>query len=161
MTWTTPELPDLLLEQTAPEAQSRGLSTQEHVALILEIATAVRRGYANRQHGTEPVDPGTPSGSPGDRFADSLRRVFAESWARAREHNHEESSRFAVYPSDTLPVESVNIAGSQAGGDVDPLTDRKDLVDSIFGKYAHIPYSSEDFVRDKQAEIELEERKWR
>jgi hypothetical protein len=28
----------------------------------------------------------------------------------------------------------------------------------VKGKYAHIPYSSEDFIRDKRKEVELEER---
>lgn len=28
----------------------------------------------------------------------------------------------------------------------------------VKGKYAHVPYSSEDLIRDKRAEIELEDR---
>jgi hypothetical protein len=28
----------------------------------------------------------------------------------------------------------------------------------VKGKYAHVPYSSEDLIRDKQKEVELEDR---
>lgn len=36
--------------------------------------------------------------------------------------------------------------------------DRSQLVDAIMGKYAWVPYSSEDFNRDKRREIGLENR---
>jgi hypothetical protein len=36
--------------------------------------------------------------------------------------------------------------------------ERKALVDSLWGKYAHVKTSSEDFARRKAEEIELEER---
>lgn len=39
-----------------------------------------------------------------------------------------------------------------------PLAERQKLVDEIMGKYAWIPYSSEDFNRDKRREIALENR---
>ena len=35
---------------------------------------------------------------------------------------------------------------------------RRRLVDSIMGKYAWVPYASEDFNRDKRREIALENR---
>lgn len=37
---------------------------------------------------------------------------------------------------------------------------RQARVRALRGKYAHIRTSSEDFARAKQAEIELEERRW-
>lgn len=40
----------------------------------------------------------------------------------------------------------------------EPLSEREKLAAKIFGKYAWIPYSSEDFNRDKKHEIELEDR---
>lgn len=36
--------------------------------------------------------------------------------------------------------------------------EQRRLVDSVMGKYAWIPYSSEDFNRDKRREIALENR---
>lgn len=36
--------------------------------------------------------------------------------------------------------------------------ERKQLIKSLQGKYAHAPTSSEDFARQKQAEIDWEER---
>jgi hypothetical protein len=39
--------------------------------------------------------------------------------------------------------------------------ERARLVKSIRGKYAHVQTSSEDFIRRKQEEIELENRRWR
>lgn len=36
--------------------------------------------------------------------------------------------------------------------------EQRRLVDSIMGKYAWVPYSSEDFNRDKRREIALENR---
>ncbi len=38
------------------------------------------------------------------------------------------------------------------------LEKRRALVDSILGKYAWIPYTSDDFNRDKRREIALENR---
>ena len=39
--------------------------------------------------------------------------------------------------------------------------DFEDALDKVScpvkGKYAHVPYSSEDFIRDKRKEVELEE----
>ncbi len=41
----------------------------------------------------------------------------------------------------------------------DALEDALDRVSRpVKGKYAHIPYSSEDFIRDKRREAELEDR---
>lgn len=36
--------------------------------------------------------------------------------------------------------------------------ERRSMVDAIMGKYAWVPYSSEDFNRDKRREIALENR---
>lgn len=40
----------------------------------------------------------------------------------------------------------------------DVEAERKALLDSIQGKYAWVPYSSEDFNSEKKYEIELEDR---
>lgn len=40
----------------------------------------------------------------------------------------------------------------------DKLAERAALAAAIRGKYAWIPYSSEDFIRDKRREIALEDR---
>ena len=34
------------------------------------------------------------------------------------------------------------------------------LIRSVCGKYAHLPTSSEDFIRRKQEEIDIENRRW-
>jgi hypothetical protein len=48
--------------------------------------------------------------------------------------------------------------GGNKGRRTTKAEEQRRLVDSIMGKYAWIPYSSEDFNRDKRREIALENR---
>jgi hypothetical protein len=44
------------------------------------------------------------------------------------------------------------------GGKTVKEAERPRLIDEVMGKYAWVPYSSEDFIRDKRRETALENR---
>lgn len=49
-------------------------------------------------------------------------------------------------------------SGGKTGRHTDSDAERRRIVNSLRGKYAWIPYSSDDFARDKRREIALEDR---
>jgi excisionase family DNA binding protein len=47
-----------------------------------------------------------------------------------------------------------------ARGRQEEAEERAARVRAIVGKYAHVPFSSEDLLRERRAEVELEEERW-
>lgn len=80
------------------------------------------------------------------------------------EHTHDEAT--ITKGKDEIHVDSHVFVLHQAGGAAtsedftrNTFEDALDKVSRpLKGRFAHVPYSSEDLIRDKRAEVELEDR---
>ena len=80
------------------------------------------------------------------------------------EHTHKEAT--ITRGKDEIRVDSHVFTLHEAGG----ATDQEDFTREAFegaldkvsrplkGRFAHVPYSSDDLIRDKRADVELEDR---
>lgn len=163
------ELPAEFGEELEAEAGKAGLSLQEHATLLLYIAAA-----ALKESGPW-VDPANAASWDAARHEEEARRFessVVESLAgHGFKHAEDEAklrrlaSRFyrglwswrkdfVEKTSSGAPHASTGDRGPQEAG----APSRRP---SALGKYAHVPGSSEDFARAKDAEIDLEDRRGR
>jgi len=133
----TLELPPGLREELREEAEKTGLTLQEHITLLLLFAHAV----IQESHGVpwslpETVRVFVDSYAPGMGTPAELRANLL-AWAE----------RYAgEQPVTAAPVTHANGHGGRL---------------SAMGKYAHLGGSSDEFAREKQFEIDREERRYR
>lgn len=89
---------------------------------------------------------------------------MSEQVAEVTENEIEVTKGSLAHPSSSVsvagPAGSIRtLAATSAGFTRDAFEDALDKVARpVKGKYADVPYSSEDLIRDKRAEVELEDR---
>lgn len=146
----TIELPPQLGDMLREEADKAGLSPQEHATLLLSLATALL-GDDNPTPFRDAVRLFIAQHS---LDADQVACVFEELVARCAERKGN-TDRIAPRIRDDLQswrAWYVHQPAANGNGSARP---------SAMGKYAHVPGTSDDFAREKQSEIEREERRAR
>ena len=170
----TLDLPGLVERQIAADARREGVSAQAHASVLLQMANVLLNGPTDQQAPPEALEPRIlVRDAAGDLFTLAIYRSFMRLWEQDVEPSSDRAvSTFLFTRVQTEDGTEIVLriwrsdcrAATEVAGALPLPTDtneRRKLVDSVRGRFAHIPYSSEDFIRDKQAEIDLEERYWR
>ena len=146
------DLPHALEHEIRSQAECEGLSLEDHVVLVLELSTILLHEGAQTPLRRAVNEFFAKRSIPAYQVAEVLRELLR----LAIDHNLDTNPGHSTEATDvTIDTVSILERALEAYVRIPP----KPRVSGL-GKFDHIPFSSEDFAREKQEELVREEAKW-